>query len=180
MKRNIILIGSMGSGKSHIGRNLATALQWQFADTDRLLEQQYGLPIAQVFESLGEKAFRQAEAKVINRVMFYHEAVISVGGNYPMSAKMIKKLKRYSFVIVLQASQQRIVNRVLRKIGKRPTMNYEDVSTFVYKMIGVWRSVYKQCDFVLDTTYGNSDDLVNSVLETLRRKKVEFKKRRVK
>lgn len=36
MKRNIILIGTMGSGKSHLGRNLAEAKGWQFVDTDRL------------------------------------------------------------------------------------------------------------------------------------------------
>lgn len=98
MKRNIIFIGSMGSGKSHIGRNLALALGWQFVDTDRYLEQQYKKPIAEIYEKLGEKAFQQAEMALPKRVCLFHEAVISFGGNFPMEVKTVKFLKKYSFV----------------------------------------------------------------------------------
>ena len=40
-----MLIGSMGSGKSHFGRNLAERKGWQFVDTDRVLESRFGLPL---------------------------------------------------------------------------------------------------------------------------------------
>ena len=42
MKRNIVLVGMMGSGKSHIGRKIAVHLGWQFVDTDRRMERQTG------------------------------------------------------------------------------------------------------------------------------------------
>ena len=45
IKRNIMLIGSMGSGKSHFGRNLAERKGWQFVDTDRVLESVLGCPL---------------------------------------------------------------------------------------------------------------------------------------
>lgn len=54
MQRNIILIGTMGSGKSHLGRNLADSRNWQFVDTDRLLEQRYQLPIAMILKIRGQ------------------------------------------------------------------------------------------------------------------------------
>ena len=54
VKRNIILIGSMGSGKSHFGRNLADLKGWQFVDTDRVLEGRYGVPIAEIYKKIGE------------------------------------------------------------------------------------------------------------------------------
>ena len=82
MKRNIILIGTMGSGKSHLGRNLAEAKGWQFVDTDRLLERRYNLPIAEIYEKLGEKMFRSAEREILKKVCMYHECIISVGGMY--------------------------------------------------------------------------------------------------
>ncbi len=45
-----MLIGSMGSGKSHFGRNLAERKGWQFVDTDRVLESRFGLPIAEILK----------------------------------------------------------------------------------------------------------------------------------
>ncbi len=56
IKRNIMLIGSMGSGKSHFGRNLAERKGWQFVDTDRVLESRFGLPIAEIFKKIGGKS----------------------------------------------------------------------------------------------------------------------------
>ena len=56
IKRNIMLIGSMGSGKSHFGRNLAERKGWQFVDTDRVLEGRFGLPIAEIFKKNWRKS----------------------------------------------------------------------------------------------------------------------------
>lgn len=180
MKRNIIFIGSMGSGKSHIGRNLAEYLNWQFVDTDRYLERQYKKPIAEIYEELGEKGFRKAEMNVLKRVSLYHEAVISFGGNFLIDSKTIHSLRKYSYIIVLQASEKRIVKRVLRRVGKRPTMNYDDVVGFVNRMMKDWRPIYKQCDYKLDTTFGESDLLVKKVVKKLEKDKVSFKKRKLK
>ena len=94
IKRNIILIGSMGSGKSHFGRNLAEMKNWQFVDTDRVLEGRFGLPIAEIFKKIGEKAFKKAELDVLKKVSMYHEAVISVGGNFPIELKTLRALRR--------------------------------------------------------------------------------------
>lgn len=178
MKRNIILVGSMGSGKSHIGRNLAESRDWQFVDTDRLLEKQYRIPIAKVYEKLGEKGFRKAEMNILKTVSMYHEAVISVGGNFPMELRTLRALQRYSYVVGIRAAEYRIVNRVSRRIGKRPTMDYGDLTGFVENMVRRWRPMYRKCDFVLDTTFGKTDELVAAINEDLAKSKIEFKKRK--
>ena len=141
VKRNIILIGSMGSGKSHFGRNLADLKGWQFVDTDRVLEGRFGLPIAEIFKKIGEKAFRRAELDVLKKVSLYHEAVISVGGNFPIEQRTLRSLKKFSFIIGIRAAQYRIVSRVNRRVGKRPTMDYTNVSGFVHNMIQSWKPV---------------------------------------
>ena len=136
IKRNIMLIGSMGSGKSHFGRNLAERKGWQFVDTDRVLEGRFGLPIA------------------------------------------LKVLKKYSYIIGIRAAQFRIVSRVNRRIGKRPTMDYNNVHAFVHAMIQSWKPVYKQCDFVLDTTNGRTYDFMQRIEDELFASGVQFKARR--
>ena len=178
IKRNIMLIGSMGSGKSHFGRNLAERKGWQFVDTDRVLESRFGLPIAEIFKKIGEKAFRRAEMDVLKKVCLYHEAVISVGGNFPIEHRTLKVLKKYSYIIGIRAAQFRIVSRVNRRIGKRPTMDYTNVNAFVHAMIQSWKPVYKQCDFVLDTTNGRTYDFMQRIEDELVASNVQFKARR--
>ena len=178
IKRNIMLIGSMGSGKSHFGRNLAERKGWQFVDTDRVLEGRFGLPIAELFKKIGEKAFRRAEMDVLKKVCLYHEAVISVGGNFPIEHRTLKVLKKYSYIIGIRAAQFRIVSRVNRRIGKRPTMDYNNVHAFVHAMIQSWKPVYKQCDFVLDTTNGRTYDFMQRIEDELFASGVQFKARR--
>ena len=178
IKRNIMLIGSMGSGKSHFGRNLAERKGWQFVDTDRVLEGRFGLPIAEIFKKIGEKAFRRAEMDVLKKVCLYHEAVISVGGNFPIEHRTLKVLKKYSYIIGIRAAQFRIVSRVNRRIGKRPTMDYNNVHAFVHAMIQFWKPVYKQCDFVLDTTNGRTYDFMQRIEDELVASGVQFKARR--
>lgn len=178
VKRNIVLIGSMGSGKSHFGRNLADLKGWQFVDTDRVLEGRFGLPIAEIYKKVGEKAFRRAELDVLKKVCLYHEAVISIGGNFPIEHRTLKTLKRFSYIIGIRAAQYRIVSRVNRRVGKRPTMDYTNVSAFVHAMIQSWKPVYKQCDYVLDTTNGRTYDFMQSIERELERAQIEFKERR--
>jgi len=178
VKRNIILIGSMGSGKSHFGRNLADLKGWQFVDTDRVLECRFGLPIAEIYKKIGEKAFRRAELEVLKKVSLYHEAVISVGGNFPIEHRTLRSLKKFSFIIGIRAAQYRIVSRVNRRVGKRPTMDYTNVSAFVHNMIQAWKPVYKQCDYVLDTTNGRTYDFMKAIERQLDAIGVQFKARR--
>ena len=54
----VFLVGYRGSGKTSVGRVLASRLGWEFADTDRLVEERSGKSIAALFSEEGEEAFR--------------------------------------------------------------------------------------------------------------------------
>ena len=62
----------MGSGKSHIGRKLASQMGWQFVDTDRRIERAEKMTIAEFYHTAGEKAFRERETNVLYQVSRYH------------------------------------------------------------------------------------------------------------
>ena len=83
-----------------------------------------------------------------------------------------------SYIIGIRAAQFRIVSRVNRRIGKRPTMDYNNVHAFVHAMIQSWKPVYKQCDFVLDTTNGRTYDFMQRIEDELFASGVQFKARR--
>jgi len=64
-RANIVLIGFMGSGKSSIGRRVASRLGFQFVDTDTLLVERDGREIAEIFAQEGEARFRDLETSVL-------------------------------------------------------------------------------------------------------------------
>lgn len=89
--RNLILIGMPGCGKSAVGRLLAERLHRPFYDADAALEKELGCDIPTFFAAQGEKAFRDAETKVLARLGKGSGCVIATGGgcvtreeNYPL------------------------------------------------------------------------------------------------
>lgn len=180
MKRNIVLVGMMGSGKSHIGRKLAQRLNWQFVDTDRKIERSVGMSISDFYRHEGEKAFREKEFNILQQVSRYHEAIISFGGNFPMNIEAYRVLHRYGYIIALQSDPHRVEERVGRHIGKRPTVDYGNLHEFVMKMIRSWEDIYSYCDYVVDTTRGGASQLVETIVEEIDRQGVSFAERKQK
>ncbi|MFN9941556.1 MAG: shikimate kinase, partial [bacterium] len=77
---NLFLVGMMGSGKSSVGRPLASALGYRFVDADQLLEQAAGRSIAAIFASEGEDGFRQLETQVLDAISPWQRTVVATGG----------------------------------------------------------------------------------------------------
>ncbi|MGE1063638.1 shikimate kinase [Megasphaera paucivorans] len=177
MKRNIVLVGMMGSGKSHIGRKLAARLQWQFVDTDRRIERFVGKSIAEFYAEQGEAAFRERELNVLQQVSRYHEAIISFGGNFPMSLELYRVLHRFGYIVALQSEPFRVEERVGRHVGKRPTVDYDNLHEFVMKMMGEWREIYPYCDFVVDTTTFSAGQIVDKIIEKIEADEIVFASR---
>jgi shikimate kinase len=76
----VILIGPPGSGKSTVGPLLAALLGVDFAETDGLIEQRTGKPVADVFIEDGEEAFRELERRAVTEVIGTQHGVVALGG----------------------------------------------------------------------------------------------------
>ena len=80
MKKNLVLIGMMGVGKSTIGRLLPKKLNIQFEDIDEIIERKLSLSIKEIFETKGEKFFREIEEKVSIELLKKERIIIALGG----------------------------------------------------------------------------------------------------
>lgn len=76
----IVLVGFMGAGKTTVGRLLARRLGLPFADSDHVIEERAGRPVAQIFASDGEAAFRELERNVVLDLLAGPDAVLALGG----------------------------------------------------------------------------------------------------
>ena len=80
MKKNLILTGMMGVGKSTLGRSIAKELGMKFIDLDKLIERKVSLSIKEIFEKKGEKYFRSIERKIGLKSLREKNSVIALGG----------------------------------------------------------------------------------------------------
>ncbi len=101
-----MLTGFMGSGKTTVGRLLASRLGWAFADLDDAVAQGAGLSVPQIFAEQGEAAFRAHEVKALHTLLQQTEIVIALGGGAPGTAAVRALLRdaENTAVVYLEAS----------------------------------------------------------------------------
>ena len=80
MKKNLVLTGMMGVGKSTIGKLLSKNLKMQFIDIDSEIEKNELMPIKNVFKKKGEKYFREIEKKITLKKIKEKNSIIALGG----------------------------------------------------------------------------------------------------
>ncbi len=150
--RNIILIGYMGSGKSTVGRKAAKAVEYNFLDTDTLIEKEEGITISELFEEKGELYFREKETETIRRLIKEPRGnIIATGGGLPMKAGNAELLKELGTVIYLKAETDTLVKR-LSGDTTRPLLQDGELREKIETMLAVRGPVYEACaDVVLQT-----------------------------
>jgi len=117
---NIVLIGFMGSGKSSVASKISSISDYEFIDTDFLIEKKSKLTISEIFKIFGEKYFRELEREVINELLSNKKKlVIATGGGLPCYFENINKLKTLGKIFFLNVSKKILLKRILND-NKRP------------------------------------------------------------
>src|SRR5512139_1129779 len=111
MKRNIVLTGFMGTGKSRVGRMLADKLGYVFVDVDTRIEAEQKKTIAEIFENECEARFREIEADMIRRVADMEGAVIATGGGAVLRSDNVVNLARKGIIVCLVATAETVLSR---------------------------------------------------------------------
>lgn len=127
---NIILIGMAGSGKSTVGRLLATRLGLGFVDTDLFIEESTGKSLQDLVDDLGPGGLRRIEEDVLLSVDLQNH-VIATGGSSVYSEKGMAHLV-YSGICVLldvplNVLNARILNMATRGLVRHPGQSFGDL-----------------------------------------------------
>lgn len=118
----IFVIGYMACGKTTFGRALAKALGRDFIDLDFYIEQRFHASIRDIFANRGEDAFRQMEKNMLREVGEIENVVIACGGGTPCFNSNMDYMLAVGRVIFLEASPQRIVQRLIINRSRRPLL----------------------------------------------------------
>jgi shikimate kinase len=162
-RRHLVLIGMMGVGKSSVGRRVALRLGRQFLDTDRLVEEEAGCTVAEIFAGEGEPAFRALENAVVRRALESDPyAVIAFGGGAVIEPANRGLARELALVVWLQAPAGELARRVsasMRRSGgtARPLLSQGRSPEQVLEDLARQREeAYRAAAHVLVDTSGRS------------------------
>jgi len=149
-RKNICIMGLMGSGKSVIGKELSKYLNLKFYDIDREIELKTKKSINEIFSEYGELYFRNLEEKICTKLLDQNNCVISLGGGSITNKEVRKSIKQNSFSIYLQVKLTNLVKR-LKSSKKRPLLNKNENKIEVLKNIFEDRQkFYEKADFIVN------------------------------
>lgn len=166
LKKNIVLTGFMGTGKTFTGRALARKLKTIFIDTDALIEKQAGIPIGEIFEKFGEPHFRMLEREAVKKVSESDGAVIAVGGGAVVNSENLADLKRKGIVVCLTASPDVILSRVERN-SDRPLLQVEDKIGKIKELLNNRAPYYEKSDITVNTDNKMPELVADEILDRL-------------
>ena len=156
----------MGTGKSAVGRTLATHLGYRLLDTDLLIEQEAGMSIAQIFAKKGEAHFRELEKHTIARACLEKGVVIATGGGAMANAVNAERLKASGVVICLTASPE-VIRQRIQGNSERPLLQGDEPLGKIRALLAARAEAYAQADITVDTSALNVKEAVEAVLAAL-------------
>jgi shikimate kinase len=158
-KRNIFLIGPMGSGKSAVGRHLARLCRLSFHDSDADIEAKTGVDVAFIFEKEGESGFRLRERESIDRLTRLDGVVIATGGGAVIHPDNRRALAERGMVVYLETSIDQQLERT--RHGKhRPLLNDTDPKMKLSELMEERVLLYREIADLTVSTDGRRVQLV--------------------
>ena len=161
-----MLVGMMGVGKSTIGRKLAQALDFTFADADSEIEEAAQMSVSEIFSEFGEDYFRDGERRVIARLLEEKNCVIATGGGAFVQDDTRELIKQSGITIWLDSDVETLVERVSRN-DKRPLLRGGDVREIVTRMKEEREAAYAQAQIRIISDDGPHGTAVTRILEAL-------------
>jgi shikimate kinase len=169
-RRNIVLTGFMGTGKTTVGRLLASRLGYELVDTDELIEDRRG-PIPQIFLEYGEDEFRRLEREVATELAGRRGLVISTGGRLMVDPVNAETLGATGDVCCLTATVDTLAERLTAAgAAARPMLAGHDLRSRLRELLDERAPAYDR--FTQVTTDGRDPEQVaGAVVEAIARRR---------
>jgi shikimate kinase len=163
---NIFLIGMMGAGKSTVGKLLAQKINYNFLDTDPLIEQCAGKSIPEIFANDGENTFRDLEQQVLAQVSAHTRLVVATGGGLVMRSLNWSHLHD-GIVVWIDVPVEILYDRLKNESGQRPLLQTENPSQTLSNIYNQRRDRYAQADISIMVSQGETSQQVCDRLLTM-------------
>lgn len=164
MKKNLVLTGMMGVGKSTVGKNLAQKLSYNFVDIDRTIESREGSTINLIFKNKSESYFRKLENEISLEKLKKKNTVVSLGGGAFLNKSIRREVKNTSVSFWLDVDVSELIKR-LKKTKKRPLLYNKNLNVTVNKIYLERKKTYSEADFRIKCNFLGPDKIVDKILK---------------
>ena len=164
MKKNLLLTGMMGVGKSTVGKKLAKKLKLKFIDIDHMIEKKEKRTIKEIFENKSEGYFRKIEKRISLEELKKSDAVIALGGGAFMDSSIRKEAKNLSISFWLDLGLGPLLIR-LKNVKKRPLLNQDSLEESVNKIYSQRKKIYNKSNFKIKCNLMNVGQIVDKIVK---------------
>ncbi len=159
--RKIAIIGFMGVGKTSIGKKLSDELNYEFIDTDQIIEKNENQSITNIFKTKGEDYFRKQENQILKNLLNKDKLILSCGGGIIINNENIKLLKQNFIVVWLFSNIETSIKRINDK--SRPLINnnsLDDIEKIYKKRLPLYAQT---CDMAININDKSIKEITQSI-----------------
>ena len=165
MKKNIVLIGMPGSGKSTVGVILAKVLGYTFIDSDLLIQKEEKKLLKDIIAREGQEGFLRIENRV-NASIETENSVIATGGSVVYCEEAMKHLQEIGTVIYLKLDYQILKKRLSNLIGRGVVLKDGQTLEDLYKeRVPLYE---KYGEYIIDDKNTDAEGTLHKILEVLK------------
>jgi len=164
LKKNLVLTGMMGVGKSTLGKILSERLNLKFIDIDKHIEERENMSIKDIFEKNSEEYFRKVEKKESLKSLMKENNIIALGGGAFINKEIRNLAKKTSITFWLNLSVELLVKR-LGQSKKRPLLDFNNLDKSLRTILRERKEIYKLADFKIDCNYISKAVIANKIIK---------------
>ena len=162
LKKNLIFLGMMGSGKSSIGSLVAKKLNLKFLDIDIIIEKEANMKISNIFKHKGEDYFRIMEEKISLEVLNLNNHVIALGGGAFINEKIKRKVLNNHFSFWLDWETKILLKRI--KNSKKRPIAYNLTDNEILSLIKKRSKIYSKAQFTIDCNNLTKNEITKKII----------------
>ena len=161
--KNIVLLGMMGAGKSTIGYLLSNKINSDFYDIDKIIEEEEGLKISDIFKQKGENYFRKIEEKICLRILKLNKKIISLGGGSFLNNKIREEIQNNHVSFWLNWNTSTIIRRI-KKNKNRPILKGMSENE-IHKLIIKRKKIYEKAHLKINCENLSKNEIINKIIK---------------
>ena len=162
LKKNLVFLGMMGSGKSSVGFLVSKKLNVKFVDIDNIIENETGMKISNIFQEKGENYFRNLEEKTTLKFLKTTNAVISLGGGGFINQKIRDEVLTNHFSFWLNWDSKILLKKI--KNSKKRPIAFNSTNEEIISLMKKRSQIYSEAEFKINCNKLTKNEIVKKVI----------------